>query len=79
MKFTKETPIKKASNGSKAIQTIGFLGLIFCLVNLFAKFSLPVSAWAVFGVSLVLYVVGTVMASTLTLETEQEVETVSEN
>ncbi len=60
--------LKKKSKWTNFFQLPGIVGILFCIVNLFAKFDLPFSAWWIFIVSLLLYAIGTVIGISVSLQ-----------
>ena len=60
--------LKQKSKWTNYFALPGILGILFCIINLFAKYTLPFSVWWVFGVSLLLFVIGTSIGTTKTLE-----------
>lgn len=67
MKTEKEV-IKKSLTGSILIQLCGFIGVIACILNLFINIALPFSWWWVLIGSIITFVVGTYMGTTLVSE-----------
>lgn len=68
METKQEIVLKEKSKWTNFFQLPGIIGILFCIVNLFAKYTLPFSAWWIFGVSLVLFVIGMMIGSSSSLE-----------